>query len=62
MSDSTINEMEHSLTGFEATVVLMSKIDKGILRKENYRLISLMNIDALKPAINDNVLQLSSLL
>lgn len=43
--------MEHSLTGFEATIALMSKIDKGILRKENYRLISLMNLDALKPVI-----------
>ena len=31
---------------YEATITLIPKPDKGITKKENYRLISLINIDA----------------
>ena len=31
---------------YEATISLIPKLDKGVTRKENYRSISLMNIDA----------------
>ena len=51
MSDFTINKMEPSSTGFEATIALTPKTEEGILRKENYGLILCMNTDTLKPAI-----------
>ena len=31
---------------YEATITLISKLDKDITKKENYRPISMMNIDA----------------
>ena len=36
---------EHSKTFYEATITLIPKPDKDTIKKENYRLTSLMNVD-----------------
>ena len=41
-----LQRKEHSQTHSEATITLISKPDKDTTKKENYRPISLMNIDA----------------
>ena len=38
---------EGTLPNFEATITLMPKRDKDSTRKENYRPVSLMNIDSI---------------
>ena len=38
--------MEHSQTFYEASIILIPKPDKDTTKKENFRPISLMNIDA----------------
>ena len=38
--------MEDSQTLYEANIILIPKPDKDITKKENFRPISLMNIDA----------------
>ena len=38
--------MEDSQTLYEASIILMPKPDKDTTKKENFRPISLMNIDA----------------
>ena len=39
---------------YEATITLIPKQDKDVTKKENYRPVSLMDIDAKKPPQNTN--------
>ena len=41
-----LKNKEHSQTFYDATITLMPKPDKDTTKKENYRPMSLMNIDA----------------
>ena len=42
----TAEEGTFPISSYEATIILIPKPDKDITKKENYRPISLMNVDA----------------
>ena len=45
-TSKTVEEEEIFSNSYEASILLLSKSEKDSTRKENYKLISLMNIDA----------------